>query len=115
MQHLNTNKHRGFFKLLTKTTSVQSAMMALSPGQSSSDEPENEHPKSEQWLFVITGTGRARVAGRTVQLKTGSLLLVEKGEPHQITNTGKTPMKTINFYSPPAYDAGGNVKPSIER
>jgi hypothetical protein len=41
---------------------AQAAMMTLRPGQSSSDEPVNEHPRCEQWLFVIAGAGRAPLA-----------------------------------------------------
>src|SRR5690349_6809451 len=91
------------FKVFAASRDVQSATMTLRRGQSSSDEPENEHPRCEQWLFVIDGSGRAIVGNRRVQLRAGSLLLIEKGEPHQITNTGRRAMKTLNFYSPPAY------------
>jgi len=83
--------------------------MTLQPGGSSSDKPENEHPRSEQWLLVISGTGRARVSSRTVSLRARSLLLIEKGEPHQITNTGRAPLVTLNFYSPPAYRKDGKL------
>jgi mannose-6-phosphate isomerase-like protein (cupin superfamily) len=44
---------------------------------------------------------------RTVKLAAGSLLIIGKGELHQIRNTGNRPMKTINFYAPPAYDDDG--------
>src|SRR3954468_20027079 len=103
MQHVKTASHRSVFDVLTSTRSAQAAMMTLRPGQSSSDEPENEHPKAEQWLYVISGTGRAKVSRRTVPLKPGDLLLIEKSEPHQIANTGRKPMVTLNFYAPPAY------------
>src|SRR3954464_14322323 len=105
MKHIDTHRNKTTFKPLLATRYVQAAMMTLRPGQSSSDEPENEHPKAEQWLFVITGTGRAIVGKRRVALKQGSLLLIEKAEPHQITNTGRGQMVTFNLYCPPAYDA----------
>lgn len=89
-------------------------MMTLKPGQSTTDEPENEHPRCEQWLFVISGTGRAIVGKKRIRLREGSLLLIKKNESHQITNTGRSPMQTINFYAPPAYTSGGNVRPSVK-
>ena len=89
--------------------------MVLKPGQSSSNEPEDEHPKAEQWLYVVSGSGRAKGKGRSISLKAGSLLLIEKREPHQITNTGKEPMVTLNFYAPPAYTDEGEVKRSVKR
>jgi mannose-6-phosphate isomerase-like protein (cupin superfamily) len=115
MKRISTTNKRGLFKPLLQSPAVQAAIMTLRPGQSSSDQPENEHPKAEQWLYVISGQGRAKGTRRTVKLKTGDLLLIEKSEPHQITNTGRKPMVTINFYTPPAYSNDGEVKPSVER
>ena len=109
MKLISTGKHRGEFDVLLSSRSTQAAMMTLQPGGSSSDEPVNEHPKSEQWLFVVSGTGRARVGGRSVSLRPRSLLLIEKGEPHQIRNTGRSPLVTVNFYSPPAYRKDGEL------
>ena len=109
MKHVKTGAYRSFFKVLTDTRSVQAAKMVLPPGQSSG-EFGDEHPRSEQWLFVISGTGRARVGKSRVALKANSLLLIEKDEPHQITNTGKQPLVTLNFYSPPAYTTDGELR-----
>jgi mannose-6-phosphate isomerase-like protein (cupin superfamily) len=89
--------------------------MTLKPGETSSDEIEDEHPKAEQWVYVISGSGRAKFIGRSVQLKEGSLLLIEKNEAHQITNTGKSPLVTLNVYAPPAYTEDGEVRPSVGR
>jgi mannose-6-phosphate isomerase-like protein (cupin superfamily) len=114
MKHFSTSRNRSFFKPLYATADCQAAMMTLQPGQSTTGQPENEHPRSEQWLFVISGSGRAIVRKKRVSLKEGSLLLVEKNEPHQITNTGRSPMRTINFYAPPAYTSSGNVRPSVK-
>jgi mannose-6-phosphate isomerase-like protein (cupin superfamily) len=88
--------------VIAQGSSSQAAMMTLNPGDSSSEEPEDEHPKAEQWIYVISGSGRAKFMGRTVQLKEGALLLIEKNEAHQITNTGRGLLVTLNFYAPPA-------------
>ena len=110
MQHVNTGKRRSFFTVLAKTKAAEAAMMTLRPGQRTSDAPENEHPRCEQWLFVVSGAGRAVVGKRRVALRANSLLLIEKGESHQITNTGRTPLVTLNFYAPPAYTKAGDLK-----
>ncbi|MDP9175064.1 MAG: cupin domain-containing protein [Planctomycetota bacterium] len=115
MKHINFLKHKAFFKPLISTLQVQSAVMVLKPGQSSSDEVENEHPKAEQWLFVISGHGRATVGTRSIAIKTGSLLVIEKAERHQITGTGSKPLITLNLYCPPAYTDQGKVKTSVTR
>ena len=110
MRHIKTGSKRAMFAVLHATRDAEAAMMTLKPGQSTSDEPENEHPRCEQWLFVVSGAGRAVVGSRRVALKANSLLLIEKGEAHQITNTGRTPLVTLNFYAPPAYTKSGDLK-----
>ena len=109
MKHFKTGTHRGFFEVLGNSRSLQAAEMTLRAGQSSSEEAENEHPDSEQWLFVISGSGSARVGKRHVALRENSLLLIEKGERHKITNTGRKPLVTLNFYAPPAYTKNGEL------
>jgi mannose-6-phosphate isomerase-like protein (cupin superfamily) len=110
MRHLNTGAHRGFFSVLASSNAAQAAMMVLKPGQSTG-EKQNEHPRAEQWLYVVSGAGRARVGRRSVGLKEGSLLLVEQNEEHQVENTGrKKPLVTLNFYVPPAYTPRGDVR-----
>jgi mannose-6-phosphate isomerase-like protein (cupin superfamily) len=110
MRHIKTGTKRAMFTVLHATRSAEAAMMTLKPGQSTSEEPENEHPRCEQWLFVVAGAGRAVVGTRRVAIKPNSLLLIEKGEAHQITNTGRTPLVTLNFYAPPAYTKAGDLK-----
>jgi mannose-6-phosphate isomerase-like protein (cupin superfamily) len=109
MKHIKTARKHAFFKVLQSTNSAQGAMMVLGPGQSTG-EPQNEHPRSEQWLFVVAGTGRALVNRRRVTIREGSLLLIEKREIHQITNNGRRPLVTLNFYAPPAYTKDGDPK-----
>ena len=110
MKHLKTGKSRAEFALLTSTPSAQAAMMTLQPGGSTGEDVENEHPNAEQWLFVVSGAGKATVGRRSVKIAVNSLLLIEKGEPHRIVNTGRSPLVTVNFYVPPAYKKGGDVK-----
>ena len=89
--------------------------MELAPGGKSDDELSNEHPHSEQWVYVLDGTGQATVVHkrrtrRNVQLRPGSLLIIEKGERHQIRNTGRSKLRTLNLYCPPAYDSDGEIR-----
>jgi mannose-6-phosphate isomerase-like protein (cupin superfamily) len=93
-----------------ESDAVQAAVMSLKSGDSSSKEIENEHPRAEQWLFVLSGTGVAKVGRRRLRIRAGALLLIPKHAPHQITNTGRPRLVTLNFYAPPAYTPAGNVK-----
>jgi hypothetical protein len=36
-------------------------------------------------------------------------LLIERGDEHEIRNTGKEALRTINFYVPPAYSANAEA------
>lgn len=45
--------------------------MTLRPGAASDEDSGNEHAWAEQWLYVIAGTGSARIGGRTVRLREG--------------------------------------------
>jgi mannose-6-phosphate isomerase-like protein (cupin superfamily) len=94
------------FKSVAQTRSAQAAMMVLKPGEDTG-EPQNEHAGSEQWLYVVSGSGRALVNKRKVKIAEGSLLLIEKGEVHQVKNTGNSPLVTLNLYVPPAYAEDG--------
>jgi mannose-6-phosphate isomerase-like protein (cupin superfamily) len=96
---------RSRWKVFPGIRRSQAAQMVIPPGDSEGG-PENCHPKSDQWLYVVEGRGVAIFRQRRVRLAAGHLLLIEKGELHEIRNTGKTPLKTLNFYASPAYRAG---------
>ncbi|MEP7311512.1 MAG: cupin domain-containing protein [Pseudomonadota bacterium] len=77
--------------------------MTIAPGDSEGG-PDNNHRGADQWLYVLAGRGVAIGRARRVALQRGTLLLVEKGNLHEIRNLGTTPLRTLNFYVPPAYD-----------
>ncbi len=99
------------FKVVLGNRRVQAAQMVIEPGDAEGG-PGNRHKGADQWLFVIAGSGIAKINGRRIPLKTGSLLLVEHGEQHEIRNTGKGLLKTLNLYSPPAYTKEGDELPA---
>ena len=41
-------------------------------------------------------------------LKAGTLLVIERRERHEVRNTGRGLLKTLNFYYPPAFDGNGD-------
>jgi len=89
------------FKVVAGTERSQAAIMVLNAGQTTGG-TDNRHEYSDQWLYVISGYGRAVVEGVEFELKKGSFLLIEKGEAHEIT-AGPERIVTINFYAPPEY------------
>jgi mannose-6-phosphate isomerase-like protein (cupin superfamily) len=89
----------------------QAAEMVLAPG-SVEGGPDNCHRGSDQWLYVVSGAGAAIVNGKRHALRRGTLILIERGDTHEIRNSGRRPLRTVNFYVPPAYTADGNTLPS---
>lgn len=98
----------GFLPLF-EANGVQAAQMVIPPGGREGG-PDNRHRGADQWLFVAAGHGVAIVEGQRRALRPGSLLLIERGERHEIRATGRTPLKTVNFYSPPAYTPEGDER-----
>jgi mannose-6-phosphate isomerase-like protein (cupin superfamily) len=88
----------------------QAAEMVLGPGDCEGG-PDNRHRGADQWLYVLSGSGTAVVNGRRHALRAGSLVLIERGDTHEIRNSGRTMLRTLNFYVPPAYTADGNELP----
>jgi mannose-6-phosphate isomerase-like protein (cupin superfamily) len=98
---------RSDFKIALQNDHAQAAEMVLKPGGTEGG-PDNSHRGSDQWLFVVEGTGAAIVDGKRVPLRAGTLLLIERGETHEIRNSGDEPLRTVNFYIPPAYTEDGD-------
>jgi len=114
MQHAQIESRRSTFKPLLKSDAVQAAVMVLAPGEKSSGRVENEHPLAEQWLYVVSGSGLAKAGTTELEIGPGSLLLIERREPHQVIATGKEPLVTLNFYAPPAYTSKGDVREAVQ-
>jgi mannose-6-phosphate isomerase-like protein (cupin superfamily) len=91
-----------FFDARLTTDDAQAAEMTLEPGTSTGG-PDNAHADSDQWLYVVSGSGRAVVEGETVRLDPSDLVVVEAGETHEIENDGDEPLQTLNLYVPPDY------------
>jgi mannose-6-phosphate isomerase-like protein (cupin superfamily) len=109
------SKHLTFdegFHVAFDVRQVQAAEMVIAPGDSEGG-PQNRHRGADQWLFIVDGSGVAKVtdasgARRQVDLRPGTLLVIEHGERHEVGNTGTELLKTLNFYYPPAFDADGD-------
>lgn len=105
MKHKALRFGKGF-RVAFDVRKLQAAEMVIAPGGAEGG-PDNRHRGADQWLFVVSGSGVAIVDGRRQRLKAGSLIAIERGERHEVRNTGRTLLKTLNFYYPPAYAADG--------
>jgi mannose-6-phosphate isomerase-like protein (cupin superfamily) len=98
------------FRVALGNRRSQAAEMMLPPGDAEGDQ-DNRHRGADQWLYVVAGTGTATVNGKRHRLRAGTLMLIERGDEHEIKNTGRAPLRTLNVYVPPAYTKSGDELP----
>ena len=110
MQHKHLQFGQGFRVVLGDGHS-QAAQMTLAPGETEGGSA-NRHRGADQWLYVVSGAGVALVNGDRVELREGTLVLIQRGDEHEIRNTGETPLRTLNVYVPPAYTEEGEELPA---
>jgi mannose-6-phosphate isomerase-like protein (cupin superfamily) len=110
MQHKHLQFGHGFRVVLGNKYS-QAAQMTLAPGDTEGG-PDNHHRGADQWMYVVSGSGEAVINGEHVPLRAGTLVLIERGDNHEIKNTGDEPLRTLNMYVPPAYTADGKELPA---
>ena len=110
MQHKHLRFGLGFRVVLGDDRS-QAAEMTLAAGASEGG-PDNRHRGADQWLYVVSGKGAALVEGERVELRQGTLVHIRRGDAHEIRNTGRSPLQTLNVYVPPAYTQEGDELPA---
>jgi mannose-6-phosphate isomerase-like protein (cupin superfamily) len=111
------SKHLRFgrgFRVLFGNRRSQAAEMVIAPGDAEGDR-SNFHRGADQWLYVVSGTGCAIVNGREHPLRAGTLLLIERKDRHEVRNTGRGLLRTLNVYVPPAYTKRGDELPAGKR
>jgi mannose-6-phosphate isomerase-like protein (cupin superfamily) len=109
-------KHLRFgkgFRVVFGNARAQAAEMVIPPGGAEGN-AENRHRGADQWLYVVAGTGSALVNGTRYPLRPGTLLFIERQDRHEIRNTGRELLRTLNVYVPPAYTASGEERPSAK-
>lgn len=100
MQKWSLEGRHDEWAVLGETGRTQAALMTIPAGESEGG-PENRHASSDQWLYVIDGSGEAIVEGKGTALKQGDLIVIVAGEAHEIRAGKDGPLKTVNVYGPP--------------
>ena len=67
------------------------------PGQ---ENPLHRHPRSDEVLYFVRGTGECAVGDAVYQVKPGDLVLAPKDAPHSVRNTGTEDMVCILAQAP---------------
>jgi quercetin dioxygenase-like cupin family protein len=74
---------------------------------------EHAHDGSEELIVVIGGEGWAKIAGQEFAIGYGSVIDIDRGEPHGFVNTGRSPLVLLWIYDPPGAErkfSGGRTK-----
>ncbi len=98
----NIDERQSGFSVLENGRQLQTAVMVLEPGEESGP-PGNDHPSSEQVLFVVEGSVEALFDGTTFEMHAGDSAIVPNGAPHQFANRSNERAVTFNVYAPKAY------------
>ncbi|HKU68133.1 MAG TPA: cupin domain-containing protein [Candidatus Baltobacteraceae bacterium] len=102
MSVLNARKSESWFAVLQTGELSQTAVMSIGPGEESGRK-KNEHPQSEQVLYVIEGELYAEIGERSFTLRAGDSTIVRRNVAHRFCNRTQYPALTFNVYAPPAY------------
>lgn len=98
----NVRESNSWFAVMQTGELAQTAVITIGPGESSGPK-ENEHPRSEQVLYLVEGELHAEVGDRSFIMRAGDATIVARKVPHRFTNRTREPALTFNVYTPPAY------------
>lgn len=82
----------------------QLVLMSVAAGEDIGEETHDV----DQILFFVSGSGEARLDGKTSRVSANTLVTVPAGTRHNFINTGSEPMKLFTIYAPPE-EAPGTV------
>ena len=98
----NINHERSSFAVLENGRQVQTAAMILHSGEESGP-LGNEHPRSEQVLYLVEGLLEAEIDGQHFTMSAGDSVIVPNDAPHRFVNRSMDRAVTFNVYAPKAY------------
>jgi mannose-6-phosphate isomerase-like protein (cupin superfamily) len=93
---------RSGFGVLENGRSLQTAVMVLDSGEESGP-LGNEHPNSEQVLYLVAGLLEAEIDGKSFTMNAGDSVIVPNDAPHRFVNRSMDRAVSFNVYAPKAY------------
>src|SRR5256885_11390064 len=76
---------------------VMAYRLVLDPDSATS----HVHAGAEEVLYVLEGTGEARIEGATHHVGPGQAVFIPDGAEHTYINTGQTPLVVVGALAPP--------------
>jgi mannose-6-phosphate isomerase-like protein (cupin superfamily) len=96
-------KSDDFRRVLWTGEHTQLVIMTIPPG---GEIGEEVHDGIDQILTFVSGSGEARVSGKTKNVAAGDLVVVPSGTKHNFVNTGPNPLVLYTVYGPPEHADG---------
>lgn len=81
-----------------KANNLSVCVIRVLPGEAV--RPVHSHPKSEELIYIIKGSGKVMIENEVGDVREGSAILFEQGKIHMLKNTGDIEMKVICFFAP---------------
>lgn len=79
---------------------AQIVFMNIAPSTNPKNEIGMETHKFDQVIFIAEGSGKAILNGKETQVKSGDMIFIPQGTPHNVINlNGDKPLKILSIYS----------------
>lgn len=79
---------------------AQVVFMNITPSTNPNNEIGMETHKFDQIIFIAEGNGKAILNGKESQVKSGDMIFIPQGTPHNVINlNAKKPLKILSVYS----------------
>ena len=98
-----TEENDAFRRVIFTGPHLQLVLMTLPPGE---DIGREVHADTDQFFRVEAGNGTAWIDGRETKIDEDMALVIPAGASHNITNTGRKPLKLYTIYAPPHHPDG---------
>lgn len=98
-----TAANRDYRRVIYTAQHMQLVLMSLGAGEEIGKEV---HAESDQFFRIEAGAGEVWMNDIATAIKDGSAIVIPAGVPHNIRNTGDTPLRMYTLYAPPHHADG---------
>ncbi len=98
-----TEENTDFRRVLYTGEHMQLVLMSLKAGEEIGEEV---HEDRDQFFRVEMGGGEVLIDGMRTPVKTDDAIIVPAGARHNVTNTGREPLRLYTLYGPPEHKEG---------
>ncbi len=96
-------RNEDFRRVLFTTERSQLVLMSVPAGEEIGEET---HDGVDQVLMFVEGEGEAVLAGESLRVGAGSVVVVPAGTRHNFITRGDAPLKLYTVYTPPEHPDG---------